>query len=99
MAGSGGESVPVEQHAYEVSIGRHTFDPAETRSLRTRRIEARSDDEPDPSDTRIVQFDRTLTGPDIDRLRADYGLALTAYLPNFAYVERVDAATRRRLGR
>ena len=91
--------MPVEQSAYEVSIGRHTFDPAETRSLRTRRIEARSDDEPDPGDTRIVQFDRTLTGPDIDRLRADYGLALTAYLPNFAYVERVDAATRRRLGR
>ncbi len=91
--------MPVEQHAYEVSIGRHTFDPAETRPLRTRRIEARSDSEPDPSDTRIVQFDRTLTGPDIDRLRADYGLALTAYLPNFAYVERVDAATRRRLGR
>ena len=44
MAGSGGESVPVEQHAYEVSIGRHTFDPAETRPLRTRRIEARSDE-------------------------------------------------------
>ena len=33
----------------------------------------------------------------LDR-RADYGLALTAYLPNLAYVERVDAATRRRLG-
>jgi len=91
--------VPVEQHAYEVSIGRHTFDPAETRSLRTRRIEARSDDEPDPGDTRIVQFDRMLTAPDIDRIRADYGLALTAYIPNLAYVERVDAATRRRLGR
>ena len=88
-----------EQHPYMVSIGRHTFDPAETRALRARRVERRPDSAPDPNDTRIVQFERPLTGPDMDRIRADYGLALTAYLPNLAYVERVDAATRRRLGR
>ena len=88
-----------EHNAYLVSIGRHTFDPAETRALRARRVEARPDSAPDPNDTRIVQFERPLTGPDMDRIRADYGLALTAYLPNLAYVERVDAATRRRLGR
>ncbi len=88
-----------EQNQYKVSIGRHTFDPAETRTLRARRIETRSDRAPDPNDTRIVQFERTLTGPDMERIRAEYGLALTAYLPNLAYVERVDAATRRRLGR
>ena len=87
-----------EQNAFLVSIGRHTFDPAETRALRARRVERRPDSAPDPNDTRIVQFERPLTGPDMDRIRADYGLALTAYLPNLAYVERVDAATRRRLG-
>lgn len=83
---------------FQVSIGSHTFDPAETGPLRRRRGEERATDEPDPNDTRIVQFVRPLTGPDIDRLREEFGLALTAYLPNLAYVERVDAATRRRLG-
>ncbi len=88
-----------EQHQYLVSIGQHHFDPTETRALRARRDEDRPDSAPDPNDTRIVQFQRTLTGPDIERIRAEYGLALTAYVPNLAYVERVDAATRRRLGR
>ena len=88
-----------EQNQYQVSIGRHTFDPAETRSLRARRLETRPERAPDPNDTRIVQFHRILTAPDIERIRAEYGLALTAYVPNLAYVERVDAATRRRLGR
>lgn len=84
---------------FEVSIGQHRFDPAETASLRRRRGDVRPDDAPDPNETRIVQFERQLTGPDVDRLRDEYGLALTAYVPNLAYVERVDAATRRRLAR
>ncbi len=50
-----------------------------------------------PPDTRIVQFTRPLMNQDIERLRADYGLALSAYVPNNAYVERVPAAVRRRL--
>jgi hypothetical protein len=36
-----------------------------------------------PKDTRIVQVDRILTGPDIERVRAEYGLALTAYVPSY----------------
>jgi hypothetical protein len=84
---------------YQVSIGSHTFDPADTRSVRRRRDDRRLDNEPDPNDTRIVQFERQLTGADIDRLREQYGLALTAYIPNLAYVERVDAAIRRQLAR
>lgn len=84
---------------YLVSIGRHTFDPAETPRLRARRDAGRPDSDPDPNDTRIVQFERTLSGADIEELRARYGLALTAYVPNLAYVERVAAGTRRRLAR
>ena len=84
---------------YEISLGTEVFDPLEDDApLRRRSIGDRDEDAPDPNDTRIVQFVRPLTGPDIDRIRAEYGLALTAYVPNLAYVERVDAATRRRLG-
>src|SRR5690349_5702139 len=82
---------------YEISLGTAVFDPSEAEPLRRRSIGDRADSDPDPNDTRIVQFFSALTGPDIERLRADYGLALTAYVPNLAYVERVDAATRRRL--
>ena len=52
-----------------------------------------------PADTRIVQFHRALMNQDIERIRAEYGLALTAYVPNFAYVERVPEPARRRLQR
>jgi hypothetical protein len=84
--------------SFEVSLGTEVFDPLEAEPLRRRSIGDRAEGAPDPNDTRIVQFFRTLTGPDIDRLKAEYGLALTAYVPNLAYIERVDAATRRRLG-
>jgi hypothetical protein len=83
---------------FEVALGTEVFDPSEAEPLRRRSIGQRAADAPDPNDTRIVQFVRLLTGPDIDRIRAAYGLALTAYVPNLAYIERVDAATRRRLG-
>jgi hypothetical protein len=52
-----------------------------------------------PPDTRIVQFTRALMDQDIERLRSQYGLALTAYVPNFAYVERPPENVRRRLQR
>jgi hypothetical protein len=83
---------------FEVALGTEVFDPSDAEPLRRRSIGERAADAPDPNDTRIVQFVRPLTGPDIDRIKADYGLALTAYVPNLAYIERVDAATRRRLG-
>jgi hypothetical protein len=84
--------------SFEVSLGTEVFDPLEAEPLRRRSIGDRADSAPDPNDTRIVQFVRALTGPDIERLKTDYGLALTAYVPNLAYIERVDASTRRRLG-
>ena len=40
-----------------------------------------------------------MSAQDIARLRDRYGLALTVYVPNFAYVERVPPAVLRRLRR
>jgi hypothetical protein len=54
---------------------------------------------PDPADTRIVQFTQALSVQDITRLRERYGLALTVYVPNYAYVERVPPRVLRRLRR
>ncbi|WP_219530526.1 S8 family serine peptidase [Nonomuraea guangzhouensis] len=41
----------------------------------------------------VVQFTALLSGPDIARLRAAYGLRLDRFVPNLAYLERLDAAT------
>lgn len=93
---------------YRITLGSHRFDPADTPSPpRPKRRRARpvgpadaghtKPQAPDPADTRLVQVSHPLTGPDVDRLRSEYGLALTAYVPNLTYVERVDAATEARL--
>jgi hypothetical protein len=84
---------------YTVALGEHRFDPTTVPARRSRARIERDAGEPDPADTRIVQFHGQLTAADMDRLKAEYGLALTAYVPNFAYVERVDAPTRQRLAR
>jgi hypothetical protein len=41
----------------------------------------------------IVQFKAGLTGPDMDRLTAAYGLRLDRCLPELSYLERLDAQT------
>ena len=88
-----------ESADYTVAIGEHRFDPVDVPARRSRARIERDAGEPDPADTRIVQFHGQLTAADMDRLQAEYGLALTAHVPNFAYVERVDAPTRQRLAR
>lgn len=88
-----------DERSYDVALGSEVFDPLDAKSLRRRELPGRRADAPDPNDTRIVQFVSPLTAPDIERFKQDFGLALTAYVPNLAYVERVDAATRRRLAR
>ena len=84
---------------YTVAIGAHHFDPLDVPARRSRARTERDASEPDPADTRIVQLHGQVTAADMDRLKHEYGLALTAYVPNLAYVERVDGATRQRLGR
>lgn len=41
----------------------------------------------------IVQFNGTLTLEERNRLRETYGLSLSDYLPNFAYLEHLEPAT------
>ncbi len=88
---------------YRVLIGGQVVDLLESPPAPRRRARPRDRDavavepEPDPADTRLVQFTSDLTAGDMDRIRRDYGLALTAYVPNLTYVERVDAGTERRL--
>ena len=77
---------------FTVAIGDRRFDPAETPEPAPPEVEeARPSG---PHDTRLVQFNRTLGQADIERLRRSYDLALTAYVPNYAYVERVPADVR-----
>lgn len=83
-----------------VTLGTRTFDPLEEQGRRRTRLTPaplRRADSPDPALTRIVQFSRSLVASDMARLQAEHGLALTAYVPNLAYVERIDGTTVRRL--
>ncbi len=41
----------------------------------------------------VVQFTAALTDPDVARLKSAYGLVLDRFIPNLAYLERVDDAT------
>jgi hypothetical protein len=80
---------------FTIQVAGQRFDPLEAPAPRTPPQPATSQDRPardpdaDPADTRIVQFTVPLAAADIARLRATYGLALTVYVPNLAYVERV----------
>ncbi|MFD9412500.1 S8 family serine peptidase [Streptomyces sp. NPDC059989] len=70
---------------FVVSIAGRRFDP----------LQAQSDDEPAARSPKawIVQVTRPLTADQITRLRTTFGLRLTAYVPNLAYIERVSADT------
>jgi hypothetical protein len=41
----------------------------------------------------VVQFTAALTNPDVARLKSAYGLVLDRFIPNLAYLERLDDAT------
>lgn len=70
---------------FVVSIGGRRFDP----------LFSQADDEPaiGPPKAWIVQVVRSLTVEEMARLRATYGLLLTAFVPNLAYIERISAET------
>ena len=92
---------------FTIQIGEHRFDPADDAEPAgpAEGAAAESDDFPGPGgvapsgpeDTRLVQFLGPLTAEEIDRLRRTYGLALTVYIPNHTYVERVPGTVRDRL--
>jgi len=75
---------------FRLLIGREPFDPADrppaAAAARQAGVQAT-----------IVQFRAALTKPDVDRLRAEYDLALDRYFPNLAYLERLAPETLERV--
>jgi hypothetical protein len=68
---------------HQIYLARRTFDPSGEPGI-------------PPSDELgyyIVQFKKTLTGEDRDRLRNQYKLSLNQYIPNLAFLERLDSQT------
>jgi hypothetical protein len=72
-----------KQQDFLVHLTRRTFDPSEEPVI-------------EPSDKiryYIVQFNKSLTGNERDRLQRRYKLSLKHYIPNFAFLERLDSGT------
>jgi len=93
-----------QEQDYRVWIGPQPFDPMDVASrfqqrsaaARQRRAAvAAAGAATDAAATAavIVQFNRGLTTPDLDRLRTEYALRLDAYIPNLAFLERLTQQT------
>ncbi|MFG1687822.1 S8 family serine peptidase [Nonomuraea sp. NPDC049269] len=92
-----GEPVP-GMRDFRLMVAPEPFDPAEAEP---------SHREPPPSESSqrerpaaagvargtVVQVAALLSEPDIARLKASYGLRLDKFIPNLAYLERLDTAT------
>jgi hypothetical protein len=86
------------QQDFRLLIGPEPFDPREVEILaRHRGVPELSGEREAAKEATIVQFAAALTGPDVDRLVAAYGLKLDRYIPNLAYLERLLAETVARL--
>jgi hypothetical protein len=87
------------QQDFRLLIGPEPFDPREVETLaRHRGVPELSGEREAAKEATIVQFAAALTGPDVDRLVAAYGLKLDRYIPNLAYLERLPAETVARVG-
>lgn len=72
-----------KQQDFLIHLTRRTFDPSQEPVV-------------EPSDELkyyIVQFDKSLTGNERNELRRRYNLSLKRYIPNFAFLERLDSST------
>lgn len=72
-----------KQQDFLIHLTRRTFDPSGEPVI-------------DPSDKLkyyIVQFNKSLTGNEQNQLRRKYKLSLKHYIPNFAFLERLDSTT------
>ncbi len=76
-----GESVPGARD-FRLMVAPEPFDPAEVESAAAGGVQAT-----------VVQFAALPSEPDVARLKAAYGLRLDRFIPNLAYLERLDAAT------
>ncbi len=83
----------VPQEDSRIRLRAMTFDPLEPLPIRQPQMRLA------PSETAaywIIQFQRPLTREDREILTKEYGLRLTEYIPNRAYVERLPAAATRK---
>lgn len=94
--------VALAQAGYEISIAGYTFDPlrvesAAPESLRMSRQERAAFEE--SPNYFLVQFRQRLDPQSKERLQAQYGLRLQEYIPELAYLERLEPDVRTRLSR
>ncbi len=71
-----------ERQDFRLMLGAEPFDPADVAPSAVPGAQAT-----------VVQFAALLSEPDIARITAAYGLRLDRFIPNLAYLERLDAAT------
>lgn len=71
-----------------IKLRTHTFDPL----IKIPAIPKRLMFEIPPKEPayRIIQFSRSLTRKEIEKLKTEFGLKLDKYIPNFAYLERIS---------
>jgi hypothetical protein len=69
-----------ERQDFRLMVGPEPFDPADVEAVAG-------------AQATVVQFAALLSEPDIARITAAYGLRLDRFIPNLAYLERLDAAT------
>jgi Subtilase family len=72
-----------ERQDFRLMVGPEPFDPADA-------VPAAAAAGPQAT---VVQFAALLSPPDIDRLKAAYGLRIDRSIPNLSYLERLDTAT------
>jgi hypothetical protein len=84
---------------YEIGIGAYRFDPAAgpPKLPDTLRLDVGAERVPDRPGWFLVQFTRPLTAEDRTRIQSHFGLRLRDYVPNLAYVERLELDTLRAL--
>jgi len=78
-----------QQQDYRILIGAEPFDPLDVPVAAEALAPARR--------ATVVQFAAALSEPDADRVKAAYSLTLDRFVPNLAFLERLDDATAARV--
>jgi Subtilase family len=79
-----------------LKLARYTFDPLVGLSDVIENLRSEGPLK-EPTETRIIQFIKPLTQDQQLRIKGDYGLKLTDYIPDYAYLEKVEDETLERL--
>jgi hypothetical protein len=84
---------------FEIGLGAYRFDPLEYESAIPAALRAPESQCADRPCYYVVQFSRPLLDSDRVRLTGEFGLNLKEYVPQGAYVERIEPGAMRRLCR